>query len=65
MGKIEQNEQTNKNTTGLFACLNPSNTNRLNTISNRRITSVQYDKYGRDVIVSYQSNNIYLLDWRV
>lgn len=42
-------------------CNIPGNT----VISNKRITSLQYDNWGNELLVSYQSENIYLLDWRV
>lgn len=33
--------------------------------NNKRITSVQYDGTGQHLLVSYHTNKIYLLDWRV
>lgn len=34
-------------------------------VNNKRITSVQYDRTGTHLLVSYHPNKIYLLDWRV
>lgn len=58
---------------GLFACFNPfslSNDSRQSILNNnqansKRITSVQYDCLGNQLLVSYQSDLLYLLDWRV
>ena len=69
---------SNQTGNGLFACFGltghfeASSTSKSNifkslstTPANKRITSVQYNNCGSEVIVSYQSDNIYLLDWRV
>lgn len=70
---------TSQSAKGLFACFNPniSNSNETANLSgrfsvlnatmpnNKRITSVQYDNSGYQILVSYQSDLIYLLDWRV
>ena len=59
----------------LFACFDIKNQEEsnyqsyfhsLSTIpNNKRVTSVQYDQGGNELIASFQSDNIYLLDWRV
>ena len=67
---------SNQSTKGLFACFGLSSSIELGnsprqsffnsaTASNKRITSVQYDNWGNEILVSYQSDNLYLLDWRV
>jgi hypothetical protein len=52
---------------GLFASFSPSGhvASSTNTLNSKRITSVQYDTIGEHVLASYQSDSIYLLDWRV
>lgn len=66
---------TDQSTKGLFASFSvPNNTtnNPINTcnipgntvVSDKRITSLQYDNWGSELLVSYQTDNIYLLDWR-
>lgn len=66
---------TDQSTKGLFASFgitpsepnSPTNTCNIpgNTvISNKRVTSLQYNNWGSQLLVSYQSDNIYLLDWR-
>jgi hypothetical protein len=37
----------------------------IKVVSSKRVTSLQFDNWGNDLLVSYQSDNIYLLDWRV
>ena len=52
---------------GLFAAYTPQSEISAiptNTLNSKRITSLQYDCSGAHVLVSYQSDNIYLLDWR-
>lgn len=72
-GMVEQS------VSGMFACfsapeaeqpaglgdLPSAATNLPPFVNNKRVTSVQYDNRGNDLLVSYHSNNIYLLDWRV
>jgi WD40 repeat protein len=54
---------------GLFASFSPSGevatSTPTNTLNSKRITSVQYDTSGEHILASYQSDSIYLLDWRV
>jgi WD40 repeat protein len=52
---------TGSNSPTATTCNIPGNT----VTSNKRITSLQYDNWGSQLLVSYQTNNIYLLDWRV
>ena len=47
----------------LFACF--SNCARTSSKTNKRITSLQYDNWGKQLLVSCQTSDIYLLDWRV
>ena len=67
---------TEQSTRGLFATFSPASSeanspeNTCNipgntVISNKRITSLQYDNWGRQLLVSYQTDKIYLLDWKV
>ena len=67
---------TDQSTKGLFATFSAANS-EANTptrscnipgntvVSNKRITSLQYDNWGSQLLVSYQTDKIYLLDWRV
>jgi hypothetical protein len=76
----KDNSTTNQHGNGLFACFGLANQNESSLINrktifnalslsstpqNKRITSLQYNNVGSEVLVSYQSDNIYLLDWRV
>jgi hypothetical protein len=74
VGCIDENEDlASQYTKGLFACFNPS-TDDSTHIGNgtnsscapiKRITSLQYDNWGNELLVSMQPDIIYLLDWRV
>lgn len=66
---------TDQSTRGLFATFavanselnSPVNTCNIpgNTVtSNKRITSLQYNNWGTELLVSCQTDHIYLLDWR-
>ncbi len=65
-------KSVSQSTNGLFACFNVNTNNSVSNansdgtvVSNKRVTSLQYDNWGNELLVSYQSDNIYLLDWRV
>lgn len=67
-----ESKHMSQSTHGLFACFSVTNNSGANSnencgtvVSNKRVTSLQYDNWGNDLLVSYQSDNIYLLDWRV
>ena len=47
----------------LFACF--SSCARTSSKTNKRITSLQYDNWGKQLLVSFQTSDIYLVDWRV
>jgi nuclear receptor interaction protein len=53
--------ESKKSAYGLFACFSSQNMD-----SNcKRVTSIQYSNDGAEILVSYQPEHIYLLDWRV
>lgn len=60
---------TSQSAQGIFAVFNPliKDNSQLDALgpNTKRITSVQYDRTGSQVLASYQSNYIYLLDWKV
>lgn len=51
---------------GLFSCFGYTKGDQQQQQSPRsqRITSLQYDDFGNEILVSYQKDRIYLLDWR-
>jgi hypothetical protein len=74
VGCIDENEDlASQHTKGLFACFNPSTDDSASVGGGsssssapiKRITSLQYDSWGNELLVSMQPDIIYLLDWRV
>ncbi|CAF0724169.1 unnamed protein product [Brachionus calyciflorus] len=63
-------DNVNQSAKGLFAVFNPPLSNKDNNPLDglgpnaKRITSVQYNRTGTEILASYQSDSIYLLDWR-
>lgn len=62
-----------QSTNGMFASFGEVNNTSMSSnnqnaggtvVSSKRVTSLQFDNWGNDLLVSYQSDNIYLLDWR-
>jgi hypothetical protein len=49
---------------GLFSCFGYTKNSEQQSPRSQRITSLQYDNFGNEVLVSYQKDRIYLLDWR-
>jgi DDB1- and CUL4-associated factor 6 len=61
-------DETNQSTKGLFSCFSIINDDAAfnsTVISNKKISSLQYDNWGRQLVVSYQPDTIFLIDWRV
>ena len=49
---------------GLFSCFGYTKNSEQQSPRSQRITSLQYDNFGNEILVSYQKDRIYLLDWR-
>lgn len=66
---FSSSKNISQSTDGMFACFKISKSNEDTiggtVVSSKRVTSLQFDNWGNDLLVSYQPDTVYLLDWRV
>ena len=75
---VDEPMAASKSTKGMFACFAQpqasatdassslrSNAELFDVASNKRVTSMHFDAGGNDLLISYQPNTVYLVDWKV